>query len=111
MTRSQKALGFLLVTIAGVWGCSKSPGGTAGAEKNPTLEAKTKRLEEDLRAASSARDQFRLKFQAAEEQLAAAETRAGQLQTQLDQTKATLAVTTTERDTVKAERDTLSGQY
>src|SRR5262245_48734062 len=111
MARSHKMLGFLLVVLVGAWGCSKSPGGSAEAEKNPSLEAKAKRLEEDFRAAASARDQFRLKWLASEEKLVAAETKAGQFQAQLDQTRATLATTTAERDGVKAERDALSGQY
>lgn len=111
MARSHKMLGFLLVVTVGAWGCSKSPGGGGEAERSPSQEGRAKRLEEDFRAAASARDQFRLKFQAAEERLAAAERRAGELQSRLDQTRSSLAATTADRDAVRAERDTLSAQY
>jgi chromosome segregation ATPase len=119
MNRSHKALGFLLVALVGAWGCSKAPSGAAAsAEKNPSLEAKVKRLDEDFRAAAAARDQFRQKLLAAEERLTAAENRAAQLQVQADQARAGLSSTTAERDSLKAdlaartnERDNLASQY
>lgn len=112
MSRSHKALGFLLVAIAGIWGCARSsPGGSTGGEGNPSLAAKAQRLEEDFRAAAAARDQLRQKLIAAEERAVAAEKRAGQLQTQLDGAKSALASAVSERDGVRAERDTLMAQY
>jgi chromosome segregation ATPase len=106
MTRSHKILGFLFVMIVGVYGCAKGPAG--GSEKNPSLESKVQRLEEDFRAAASARDQFKQKLLAAEE-------RQSQLQKQLDQDRASAVA---ERDALKAEvkartteRDTLATQY
>jgi len=115
MNRSHKALGFVLVLLFGAWGCSKAPTTTAQGDKNASTEAKTKRLDEDFRAAASARDQFRLRLQAAEEKLAAAENRGAQLQAQLDEARATLSA---ERDSLKAdlkarttERDNLAIQY
>ncbi len=118
MTRSHKIVGFLVVSLAGVWGCAKVPTGNAGSEKNPSLEAKAQRLEEDFRAAAAARDQFRQKLLAAEEKLASAETRATQSQSQLEESRTALATTTTERDSLKSdlkarttERDNLTGQY
>ena len=65
--RHYKVLGFLLVTILGVYGCAKAPGNPATAESNSP--AKVQKLEEDFRAAVAARDQFRQKFVAAEQQL------------------------------------------
>lgn len=118
MNRSHKALGFLLVTLVGAWGCSKAPTGVAQAEKNPSLEAKAKRLDEDFRAAAAARDQFRQRLLAAEEKLTAAENRASQLQLQFDEARAGLSSTAVERDALKAdlkarttERDNLASQY
>lgn len=117
MTRSHKALGFILVILVGAWGCSKAPTTTAD-EKNPSLEAKNKRLEEDFRAATAARDQFRLRLVAAEEKLAAAENRATQLQAQLDESRSAFTSTATERDALKndlkartTERDNMTVQY
>ncbi|MCE9568197.1 MAG: hypothetical protein K8U57_39860 [Planctomycetes bacterium] len=116
MNRSHKALGFMLVMLVGAWGCSKVP--TATQETNPSLEAKAKRLEEDFRAATAARDQFRQKLVAMEEKLASAENRANQLQTQFDESRTAFVSTSTERDTLKAdlkarttERDNLTAQY
>jgi hypothetical protein len=109
MSRSHKIIGFLVVALVGAWGCSKNPGESAGAGgRNPSLEAKAQRLEEDFRAAAAARDQFRQRLQAAEERLATAESRAAQLQTQFEQERETL------RNDLKArttERDNLAAQY
>ena len=96
MTRSEKVIGFLLVAVAGLWGCAKMPD-SAGTGKNTSLEAKAQRLEEDFRAAAAARDQFRQKLLAAEEKLAAAETRATQL--------------ASERDTLKTDLQVMTGPY
>jgi hypothetical protein len=96
MTRAEKVMGFLLVSVAGLWGCAKVPD-SAGAAKNTSLEAKAQRLEEDFRAAAAARDQFKQKLLAAEEKLAASETRATQL--------------ATERDTLKADLQVMTGHY
>jgi chromosome segregation ATPase len=119
MSRSEKVIGVLVVALVGAWGCSKNPGESAGAGgRNPSLEAKAQRLEEDFRAAAAARDQFRQRLQVAEERLTSAESRAAQLQTQYDETKTALTSTTTERDTLRSdlktrttERDNLSAQY
>ncbi|WP_439622308.1 hypothetical protein [Gemmata sp.] len=103
MTRSHKALGLVLVMLVGAWGCSKAPAPT-GDERNPALEAKAKRLDEDFRAAAAARDQFRLRALAAEEKVSAAESRATALQAQLDEARASAS-------TVRAERDSMAAQY
>ncbi len=110
MTRSEKILGFVLVALVGAWGCAKTSE-SAGASKNPSLEAKAQRLEEDFRAAAASRDQFRQKLTEAEERLATAETRTSQLQTQFEEARG-------QRDTLKVdlqvrttERDNLATQY
>jgi len=101
MTRSHKILGFLIVAVFGVYGCAKGPVGSGTTEKNPSLEAKVQRLQEDFRAASAARDQFKQKLLAAEEKQA-------QLQKQFDQEREALKAEVKARTT---ERDTLSTQY
>jgi hypothetical protein len=108
MPRHYKALGFLLVAILGIYGCAKGPGSSAATENNPTATAKAQKLEEDYRAAVAARDQFRQKLVAAEQQQA-------NVQRELEQTRATAA---TEREALKnevkartGERDAVNAQY
>ena len=110
MTHSHKVLGFLLVAILGIYGCTRGPGGSAGGS-TAALEAKIQRLEEDFRAAAAARDTFRQKLLASEE-------KTGALLRQLDQVSATAATVATDRDAARAdlkvrtaERDNLQVQY
>jgi septal ring factor EnvC (AmiA/AmiB activator) len=71
MSRSSQAAGILIVAMFGLWGCTRAPsadnGSAATAEKLKALETKMARLEDDFRAASSARDQLSKKLIAAEE--------------------------------------------
>jgi chromosome segregation ATPase len=62
MTNYQKALAVLVVGALGIWGCAQGPAGGATAEKIRNLESKVTRLEDDFRAATVARDQFRKKL-------------------------------------------------
>jgi hypothetical protein len=96
MNRATKIIGFVLVTLFGVYGCAKGPG--YGTENDTSPGAKLQRLEEDLRAASAANDQMRRKLIAAEE-------RTAQLQKQLDRERADLKARTTERDTIATQYD------
>ena len=112
MPRSVKILGFVLVTLLGAYGCAKGPGSAGSTDSNSTTTAKAQKLEEDYRAAIAARDQFRLKLTAAEEQHAKAQK---QLEQQLEQTKAAAAA---EKEALKGEvkartgeRDALQVQY
>jgi chromosome segregation ATPase len=69
MPRSHQVLGIAIVAVVGIWGCSRAPSAdsaSATAEKLKTVEAKLARLEEDFRAAASARDQLSQKLHAAE---------------------------------------------
>jgi chromosome segregation ATPase len=108
MTRSHKVLGFLFVAMLGLYGCARGPGSSAD---RTALETKIQRLEEDFRAAASARDSFRTRLLATEEKLT-------QTQKALDQTTATASQERQERDAARAElktrtqeRDTLQTQY
>ena len=61
MNQFQKALLFLLVVMLGIWGCAQGSG-VSSADRIRALETKVTRLEEDFRAAATARDQFRKKL-------------------------------------------------
>ena len=110
MTRSHKVLGFLFVAMLGLYGCARGPAASANGDR-AALEAKVQRLEEDFRAAASARDSFRQRLLASEEKLS-------QTQKALEQTTATATQERQERDSARAElksrtteRDTLQVQY
>jgi hypothetical protein len=109
MTHSHKVLGFLFVAMLGLYGCARGP--AAGGNDRAALEAKVQRLEEDFRAAASARDTFRARLTAAEAKLT-------RTQASLDAAAATASQERRERDTARAElkartqeRDTLQVQY
>jgi outer membrane murein-binding lipoprotein Lpp len=97
MTRSHKVLGFILVAVFGVYGCAKGP--TSAAGDRAGLEAKVQRLEEDVKAAAAAREAFRQKAVAAEQQLAAQ-------QKQFEQQRESLKARTAERDALQAQHAT-----
>ena len=108
MPRHYKVLGFLLVTILGIYGCAKGPGSAAATESGSSSTTKVQKLEEDYRAAVSARDHFRQKLVAVEEQQA-------RTQQELEQARAAAA---TEREALKnevkartGERDAVNAQY
>jgi hypothetical protein len=111
MPRAYKVLGFLLVTLLSAYGCAKAPTESASADTGSTA-TKVKKLEEDYRAAIVAREQFRQKLTAAEEQHAKVQ---AQLQKELEQTRTTAAA---EKEVLKnevrartGERDALNTQY
>jgi TolA-binding protein len=100
MNRLQKALGVLTVAVFGAWGCAQGTSGpSASSERIKTLEAKSSRLEEDFRAASAARDQLRKKLTAAEED-----------QAKLKQENEVLLAASKERDELKAQFKTFTGE-
>ncbi|MFO0799470.1 MAG: hypothetical protein U0804_18530 [Gemmataceae bacterium] len=107
MTRSHKVLGFLLVALLGIYGCAKAP----GVGDPAATDAKVQRLEEDFRAAASARDNFRAQLVQAHEKL-------NQQQRQLEQANAAAAAERAQKDAARAdlrarttERDNLQTQY
>ena len=95
MNRTFKIAGFVLVTLFGAYGCSQAPG---GSERSTSPAAKLQRLEEDLKAASAARDQYKHKY-------IDAENRQAQLQRQLETERAQLKLRTSERDTIATQYD------
>jgi septal ring factor EnvC (AmiA/AmiB activator) len=108
MPRHYKVLGFLLVTMFGIYGCAKGPGSAATTESGTSSTAKVQKLEEEHRAALAARDHFRQKLVAVEEQQA-------RTQQELEQARAAAAA---ERDALKnevkartTERDAVNTQY
>ena len=68
MSRSHQAIAVLMVALFGLWGCGKAPGDAGiSAEKLKAVETKLAKLEDDFRAANSARDQLKKKLTLAEE--------------------------------------------
>jgi chromosome segregation ATPase len=110
MSRSHKVLGFLFVSMLGLYGCARGPAAGSTGDR-AALDAKIQRLEEDFRSAASARDAFRQRLLAAEDKLA-------QVQKSLDQAKAATVQERRDRDSARAEltartreRDSLQTQY
>jgi|SRR5581483_3318914 uncharacterized coiled-coil DUF342 family protein len=70
MTRGSKALIVLIVAALGVWGCANGPANqqSSQSERIKALEAKCGKLEEDYRAAATARDQARKRLASVEEE-------------------------------------------
>lgn len=69
MTCAKRALVILLFATLGIWGCAQGPESSSKvSDQIKYLEAKTCKLEDDFRAAATARDQVRKKMAAAEEQ-------------------------------------------
>jgi septal ring factor EnvC (AmiA/AmiB activator) len=108
MSRSHHAAGVLLVAVFGLWGCSRAPSadtGSAGtAEKLKAVETKLARLEDDFRAAASARDQLSKKLIAAEDARTA-------LSTQVDRLGKETKAKDEQIATRTAERDLAAGQF
>ncbi len=102
MSRSRRALGLVIVMLCGVWGCSRAPAGgsTANAEKLKAMETKLARLEDDFRAAASARDQLSKRLTAAEEARIAMKTQIERMTLEAKAKDEQLATRTAERDQV-----------
>jgi chromosome segregation ATPase len=98
MPRYFKVIGFLLVTLLGVYGCTKGP---TPSPASSTDTAKIQKLEEDYKAAIATRDQLR-------QQLATAEDQKTKTQKELEQTRTNLQNEVKART---AERDALQVQY
>ena len=106
MSRTRRSAGVLVVTLLALWGCSKAPGDatpTASAEKIKAVETKLGRLEDDFRAAASARDQLQKKLAAAVEAQTAQQTQLDKLTRELKEKDELLAKRTAERDTVDTQ--------
>jgi chromosome segregation ATPase len=108
MTYYQKALAVLVVAVLGIWGCAQGPAGGATAEKVRNLEAKMTRLEDDFRAATAARDQFRKKLADAEAMCAQLREEVAALRPvvkERDELQVQLKARTTERDNLTQQFD------
>ena len=68
MTRADKTLALLVVALLGIWGCAQGPSGQSSVEKIKALESRVVKLEDDFKAAASARDQLRRKLATTEEE-------------------------------------------
>ena len=96
MTSGNKALVVLVVASLGLWGCTQRPGAVGGAERIKALEKRIARLEEDFRAAATARDQLRQK-------VARVESQRDRLQRECDELQQQIVTRTNERDTAQVQ--------
>ena len=107
VSRFRQAAGVVIVSLFGLWGCTRAPspdGNGATAEKVKALETKMARLEDDFRSASSARDQLSKKLLAAEEGRLALQGQVTRMTQEMKAKDEQLQSRTTERDQV-------TGQY
>jgi chromosome segregation ATPase len=102
MSRSRRAVGVMIIALFGLWGCSRAPsadsGSAATAEKLKAVETKLARLEDDFRAAASARDQLSKKLIAAEEARTAMTAQVEHLTREMKAKDEQLTTRTSERD-------------
>ena len=104
MTRTIKILLVLGLTVFGVWGCSKGNTGSA-SDKSSNNEAKVAKLEDELKSTTAARDTFRTKLAAIEEQLRTETARGVALQKERDDGLANWKAKSLERDQVQTQFD------
>jgi chromosome segregation ATPase len=94
----------MIVTLFGLWGCSRAPsadsGNAATAEKLKAMETKLARLEDDFRAAASARDQLSKRLIAAEEARTAMQAQVERMTREAKAKDEQLTARTAERDQV-----------
>lgn len=109
MTPCNKTLCLLLVAVFGLWGCARNPSSQSGSDndKLKALEAKTAKLEEDLKSAIASKEQLRKKLAECQD-----------VQAQLQQEVERLQIVVKERDELKttlktrtAERDLTQSKY
>jgi hypothetical protein len=98
MSRANKALVVLVVAALGLWGCAQGPANSA--EKIKALEGKVVNLEEDYKAAASARDAIKKKLAAFEEEQAKKHLAFDQQKEELRQQ---VAARTAERDAAQTQ--------
>jgi phosphoglycerate-specific signal transduction histidine kinase len=107
MTCAKKALLVVaLTTLLGLWGCTQSSPPNAGSVRLRELEARNARLEDDYRAAVTARDQTRKKVNILEEQRAQLAQQVEQLQCvakERDEFRKQAVARTAERDLAQAQ--------
>jgi chromosome segregation ATPase len=111
MSPGSKVLIVLVVASLGVWGCAQGPtNGSASAERVRALETKISKLEDDFRAAVTARDQLRKRVASLEDERTGLNQQIEQLQLAVkdrDELRKQLTVRTTERDSVQTQFEQL----
>jgi septal ring factor EnvC (AmiA/AmiB activator) len=103
MSDYTKAFAVVVLSVLGIWGCAQGPTASASLEKIKQLEQKITRLEDDFRAATAARDQFRKKLTEAERLVADLRAEVEALRpvvAERDELRNQLKVRTAERDQV-----------
>lgn len=108
MTRYHKALGVFLVSLFGIWGCARGSatnGGAASNDKIKALEAKTAKLEDDLKNSVALKDQIRKKLSDSEDAQAQLQQEIERLSTLVKERDMMIKTRTTERDTVNTQYD------
>lgn len=107
MSSVTKAVIVACVATLGLIGCARGPASLATAERVKALESKMAKVEEDFRSAAAARDNFRQRLAAVEDQ-----------RVKLEKEVARLQVVLHERDDLRkevtariTERDALQGQF
>jgi septal ring factor EnvC (AmiA/AmiB activator) len=98
--------GLILATIAslGLWGCAKGPANISGAsERIKALEFKIGKLEDDFRAAASARDSVRKKLADVETQLQQQSDQLRSVVKERDELRRQVVARTTERDSIQVQ--------
>jgi TolA-binding protein len=106
MTQYHKALGMFLVTMFGLWGCARGPADGSGQATNDrlkALEAKTAKLEEDLKTALAAKDQLRKKLGEAQDAQTLSQQEVDRLQVVVKERDELLKARTLQRDQVQAK--------
>ncbi len=104
MTRYHKALGVFLVTLFGLWGCARGPATSSNTtDRIKALEAKTAKLEEDLKAALALNNQLRKKLSDSEDAQTQLQNEIGRLNAVVKERDNMIQTRTTERDTVQTQ--------
>jgi septal ring factor EnvC (AmiA/AmiB activator) len=110
MTQYQKALAVLVVAVLGIWGCAQGPDGMASADKVKNLEHKLARLQDDFKAAATARDQFKNKLVEAENLTTQLRQEIDSVQKDREQLRVTVKARTAERDAMSNQFETFRKQ-
>jgi predicted nuclease with TOPRIM domain len=106
MTRYHKALGVFLVTLFGIWGCARGPatsGANATNDRIKALEAKTAKLEEDLKNTLALKDQLRKKLSDTEDAQNQQQHEIDRLTTIAKERETMIKTRTSERDIVQTQ--------
>ena len=105
MTRYHKAVGVFLVTVFGLWGCARGPAtnGNTSNDKVRALEAKTAKLEEDLKNALASKDQLRKKLSDSEDAQNQLQHEIERINTMVKERDNMIKTRTTERDLVQTQ--------